>query len=234
MYPYENNSGGGYGYQYSGGMAGYQPPQPTYGGGYGSFTPQAQTQYSYGGGSGGLGELESMLMSQFKRQSQNQMEDEATRKFNMLHYQSPFTPVRPTLASLTGYQGGLGQTGWNMASYELANQARALAGEGGSMSGENTMTGEKYSTTYGNAAGSSGSGSGGGSGGGGGGAGISDLMALYKLKMDAQSQGMMWADNERNRMHQAEQQRRGFQNQEYADRRGLYQQYGLSYGGSGY
>jgi hypothetical protein len=256
MYPYENNSGGGYGYQYSGGMAGYQPPQPTYGGGYGSFTPQAQTQYSYGGGSGGLGELESMLMSQFKRQSQNQMEDEATRKFNMLHYQSPFTPVRPTLASLTGYQGGLGQTGWNMASYELANQARALAGEGGSMSGENTMTGEKYSTTYGKAAGGSGSGSG-GAGGGGGGAGIGDLISLYGLRQQgansaadralasqkmqaelqiAREQNAMsqWAtymdmqNAEQNRLAQMEQQRRGFLDNAYGRQDQSYYDYGIA------
>jgi hypothetical protein len=233
-YPYDMTSGG-YGYSYSGPSGGFQPPQPVYGGGYGggygSFTPQAQTQYAYGGGSGGLGELESMLMSQFKRQSQNQQRDDVERQNNMNHWGSPFAPVRMPSAGQVG-----GRANWVAGQLEGQNYAQQLkATQGG---------------------GSSGGGFSSGSGGGGGGAGIGDLISLYGLRQQgansaadralasqkmqaelqiAREQNAMsqWAtymdmqNAEQNRLAQMEQQRRGFLDNAYGRADNAYFEYGI-------
>jgi hypothetical protein len=186
--------------------------------GYGGGMPRPPAGYDYGmqysssmnSSMPDLGKLEGMIMGQYERGQQRQLDQQAQYDNNMNHWGSPFAPVR---MPSTGQVGG--RANWAAGQVEGQNFTQQLKA---------IERGE-----YG------GSGSGGAAAGGsGGGAGLSDLLAIYKMKMDANAQAMGWADNERNRMHQAEQQRRGFQNQEYADRRGLYQQYGLSYGGSGY
>jgi hypothetical protein len=184
-----------------------------YGGGMPMPRPPQGMDYGYSYNSSmntsmpDLGKLEGMIMGRMQSDRQRELKEQARYDNNMNHWGSPFAPVRMPSAGQVG-----GRANWVAGQLEGQNYAQQLKA---------TQTG----------GGASASGYGGSGGGSGGGAGLSDLLAIYKMKMDANAQAMGWADNERNRAHQAELQRRGFMDSEYNDRRDLYQGYGLSYGG---
>lgn len=158
-----------------------------------------------------MGKLESMIMGRLQHDRDQQLNQEAQSKFNMVNYGSPFTPTQISGISY-GAPLKFGTPLHIQQTVAAADMAR----------------GYRAPSTYSGAGGGAGGGSGSGAGGG-----MGDLLAIYKMQMDANmqanSQAQAWADNERNRRHQAEMQRRGFVNDEYEAKLGNNMRYGTGY-----